>query len=100
MSNILKPDSTYVKIILHLCEEEILTRNSMAEIVEPNFPYIPRPEKFKLVLITADKYAKNLEKNGFAIRASYKGRDYTLRITEKGKEYTEKLRKGERNERS
>ncbi|MGC8812655.1 MAG: hypothetical protein ACP5O8_03685 [Candidatus Aenigmatarchaeota archaeon] len=96
----LKPDTTFIKIILQLNEEEILTRRSVAKIVEPEFPYIPRPEKFKLALRGADSYAKILERCGYAIKLSYRGREYSLQITEKGKEAAKRLKESGKDESS
>jgi hypothetical protein len=96
----LKPDTTFIKIILELSKEETLTRESIAKIVEPEFPYIPRPEKYKLALYGADNYAKILEKCGYAIKLSFRGRNYTLQITEKGKEAAKRLKESEKNESS
>jgi hypothetical protein len=96
----LKPDDTFVRIILELSKEESLTREDIAKIIEPEFPYIPTHEKYKLVLYGADNYAKILEKCGYAIRLSYKGRNYTLQITEKGKEAAKRLKESEKNESS
>ena len=96
----LKPDTTFIKIILELSKEETLTRESIAKIVEPEFPYIPRPEKYKLALYGADNYAKILEKCSYAIKLSFRGRNYTLQITEKGKEAAKRLKESEKNESS
>ncbi len=94
----LKPDPTYIKIISRLAKENMLTRKEIARIVEPNFPYIPPPEKLIYVLSEVDRYIDSLEKNGMIIKFRYKGsrKDYTVQITERGLSYAEKLRKGEK----
>ncbi len=88
-------DKTFKKIVLELGKKERLTREEVARIVEPEFPFIPKCEKYKLALKGADSYAKILERIGIAIRASYKGKEYTLQITEKGKEYIKELEREE-----
>lgn len=93
-------DKTFEKIILELDKKGRLTRAEVARIVEPEFPFIPRPEKYKFALKGADTYAKILERNGMVIRANYKGREYTLQITEKGKKCAQKLRESESDESS
>jgi DNA-binding PadR family transcriptional regulator len=99
--NFLKPDTTYTEIILRLAEENSLTRREIARVLEPNFPYIPRPDKLMYVLSEVDRCIDRLEKSGMAKKFRYKGKlkDYTVQITEKGLEYAERLR-CEKNESS
>jgi hypothetical protein len=101
-SNFLKPNTTYIEIISKLAEKNNLTRREIAKVLEPSFPYIPRPENLMHVLSEVDRFIDALEKNGMVIKFSYKGnrKDYTVKITERGLDYAEKLRKSERNESS
>lgn len=98
--NLLRLDTNYVEILLKLAEENRLNRREIARILEPNFPYLPRPDKLMCVLSEVDRCTDKLEKNGMITKFSYKGKDYTLQITEKGLEYAQKLRKRDKNESS
>jgi hypothetical protein len=86
-----KLDTGYAEVLSKLAERSRLTRREIAEILDPHFPYLPRPEKLIYILEKADKCVENLEKFGLAIKFNYKRKDYTIQITEKGLEHAKRL---------
>ncbi|MCS7105992.1 MAG: hypothetical protein NZ942_01615 [Candidatus Aenigmarchaeota archaeon] len=87
-------DPIFERIILKLDEKEILTRDELAKLIEPcvDFKYLTPERKREVVYREIKFYSYLLERCGYSIRFSHRGRDYTLQITEKGKEVAKKLR--------